>query len=177
MILLLDPAQGFTGAPQNATQSSGGLWLVQPDANVPGGVELKPGQSTTGQTLTINDPNHLTINYSAAVSGTPAGASAPVFDTKPVTGVKAGAVYTYQAIAHDPDGSTPGYLLAGGPAGMTVDPRTGARHLEDQRDQPRQRPRDAGRVRPQRQLHPPDISDRGCRRQSRAADFGIAVAD
>ena len=125
LVLLLDPAQGFNGAPQNATQSSSGVWLISLDATVPGGVELTPGQSTTGQTLTISDPNNLTIDYTSSVSGTPAGASAPVFDSMPVTSVTAGAAYTYQVQAHDPDGSTPGFLLAGGPAGMTVDPTTG----------------------------------------------------
>ncbi len=125
VILILNPAQGFTGVPLNATAGSGGSWLISLNSTIPGGVELKPGQTTTGQTLTISDPNQLTIAYTSSVSGTPATASAPVFDTTPVTAVAAGKTYTYQARAHDPDGSTPGFLLTNAPGGMTVDPKTG----------------------------------------------------
>ena len=113
LLLILDPAPGFTGTPQNAAQASNGSWLISLNSSVPGGVELQPGQSTTGQTVTINDPDGQAIAYTAEVSGQPPAASAPVFDSTPVTSVTAGAVYTYQAQAHDPDGSTPGFVLAG----------------------------------------------------------------
>ena len=126
LLLILNPGPGFTGTPENATQSSNGSWLISLNSSVPGGVQLAPGQSTTGQTVTINDPNGQAIAYTTEVSGEPPTASAPVFDSAPVTSVTAGAVYTYQALAHDPDGSTPGFVLGDGPAGMTVNPTTGA---------------------------------------------------
>ncbi len=75
--------------------------------------------------MTINDTNGQTINYTTEVSGMLPGVSAPVFASTPVTSVTAGNTYTYQASAHDPDGSTPGFVLGDGPIGMTVNPVTG----------------------------------------------------
>jgi hypothetical protein len=125
LVLVLDPAQGFTGIPENASQASNGSWRINLAGAAANGVALAPGQITTGQTLTINDPNQFKVACTPDVSGTPAGSSAPVFDSAPVTAVSAGAAYRYQIQAHDPDGSTPSYLLYGGPAGMTLDPTTG----------------------------------------------------
>ncbi len=125
LLLILDPEPGFTGTPQNAAQSSSGSWLISLNSSVPGGVELMPGQSTTGTTVTVNDPSGQAIAYTTEVSGQPPGASAPVFDSTPVASATAGDVYTYQAQAHDPDGSTPGFVLGDAPPGMTVDPVTG----------------------------------------------------
>jgi len=48
------------------------------------------------------------------------------FDTRPVTSARAGAVYIYDAGARTIDGSAVQYSLQHGPAGMTVDARTGA---------------------------------------------------
>ncbi len=125
LLLILTPASGFTGSPQNSSESSNGSWLISLNSSVPGGVQLGPGQSTTGQTVTSTDPNGQTVNYTTEVSGELPAASAPVFDSQPATSVTAGATYTYHAVAHDPDGSTPGFVLGDGPAGMTVDPVTG----------------------------------------------------
>ncbi len=100
LLLILDPTPGFTGTPQNASESSNGSWLISLNSSVPGGVELTPGQSTTGQTVTINDPNGQAIAYTTEVSGMPPAVSAPVFDSTPVASVTAGATYTYQAEAH-----------------------------------------------------------------------------
>ena len=125
LLLILSPGPGFTGTPQNATQSANGSWLISLNSSVPGGVQLAPGQSTTGQTVTINDTDGQTISYTTEVSGMPPAVSAPVFNSTPVASVTAGATYTYQAKAVDPDGSTPGFVLGDGPAGMTVNPVTG----------------------------------------------------
>ena len=125
LFLILDPLQGFTGTPQGGTENAAGSWLVSLNDSVPGGTLLGPGQSTTGQTLTINDPDGQEIAYTSEVTGTPPAISAPVFDSKPVTAVTAGSTYTYQVQSHDPDGSTPGFVLADAPAGMTVNPATG----------------------------------------------------
>ncbi len=125
LFLVLDPAQGFTGVPENASESSDGLWLINLNSTLSNGVDLQPGQITTGSTVTITDPNQLKVAYTPDVSGTPASASAPVFDSAPNTSVSAGALYSYQVAAHDPDGSTPGFLLVSGPSGMTVNATTG----------------------------------------------------
>ena len=105
---------------------------------MPGGVQLAPGQSTTGQTVTINDPNGQTINYTTEVSGMPPAASAPVFDSTPVTSVTAGhtSIRTRHQ-AHDPDGSTPGFVLGDGPAGH--DGRIRSRGLSPGRPRPQAR--------------------------------------
>ena len=36
LLLILDPAPGFTGTPQNAAQSSSGSWLISLNSSVPG---------------------------------------------------------------------------------------------------------------------------------------------
>ena len=45
LLLILDPAPGFTGTPQNATQSSNGSWLISLNSSVPGGVQLAPARA------------------------------------------------------------------------------------------------------------------------------------
>ena len=124
LFLVLDPAQGFNGVPENASESSDGRWLINLNSTLSNGVDLQPGQITTGSTVTIADPNQLKIAYTPDVSGTRASASAPVFDSAPSTSISAGAEYRYQAAAHDPDGSTPEFLLVSGPSGMTLNATT-----------------------------------------------------
>lgn len=52
--------------------------------------------------------------------------SPPVFTTSPPTQSPIGAVYAYAALASDLDGDTLGFSLQAAPAGVTVDPATGA---------------------------------------------------
>ena len=49
----------------------------------------------------------------------------PVLDSTAVTSATAGAPYTYQVKAHDPDGAVVVYTLDSGPQGMSIDPGTG----------------------------------------------------
>src|SRR5262249_8523589 len=86
LILILDPSQGFNGIPQSANPS-GGSWLLSLTSTVPGGVALKPGDTTSGATVVINNPNNLEVAYTSQVTGTPPSASAPVFDSVPITTV------------------------------------------------------------------------------------------
>src|SRR5262249_55807289 len=62
LLLVLDPLQGYQGVPQHAAgQTPDGRWLVDLSNNVPnhvpGGVRLRPGESTSGQTITVVTPD------------------------------------------------------------------------------------------------------------------------
>ena len=176
LYLVLDPAQGFTGVPQDASLNSNGSWLINLSSTVPNGTDLSPGQVTTGQTVTISDPDELKILFSPDVTGSAPGASAPVFVSQPVTSVTAGAVYSYQAQAQDPDGSTPGYLLYSGPAGMTVDATERRGDLGHPAHQPRDGHGRPLRLRPRRELHVAAVCHRRGRRQPRPGHRPAALA-
>lgn len=45
LLLILSPGPGFTGTPQNATQSANGSWLISLNSSVPGGVQLGLGRA------------------------------------------------------------------------------------------------------------------------------------
>jgi len=51
--------------------------------------------------------------------------AAPVFTSTPPASFQ-GKLYTYNAVAHDPDGDTVNYSLAKCPKGMTIDSKSGA---------------------------------------------------
>jgi YD repeat-containing protein len=122
--LVLDPGQYFQGQPTGAaTQTSVGWWLIDLGAGLTGGV-LRPGQSTTAQTITVTNPlgQHLSIGNSVFAMPTPT--QSPVFDSSPVTAATAGETYQYQLAAHDPNGYALTYVLFDAPAGMTLDPAT-----------------------------------------------------
>jgi VCBS repeat-containing protein len=124
LTLVLDPGQYFQGQPTTAaTQTSDGFWLINLGAGLAGGI-LKPGQSTTAQTVTVTNPfgQHLSIGNSVFAVPTPT--QSPVFDSTPLTTATAGENYQYQLAAHDPNGYSFTYLLMDAPEGMTLDPST-----------------------------------------------------
>jgi Bacterial Ig domain/Putative Ig domain/Bacterial Ig-like domain len=124
LTLVLDPGQYFLGRPTGAaTQTSTGLWLIDLGAGLAGGV-LRPGQSTTAQTITISNPSSQHISLGNGVFAMPTPTQAPVFDSTPVTAATAGQTYVYQLEAHDPNGFPLTYLLLDAPKGMTLDPVT-----------------------------------------------------
>ena len=126
IILVLDPAQGYLGVPQQAIgQAPDGRWFVDLSDALPAGQGLAPGQSTTGRTITIRNPAGRKVDYDTGVSSQLAPNAAPVFDSQPVTEAVAGQVYTYQAQAHDPESTALVFILYQGPTDMTVDPYTG----------------------------------------------------
>ncbi|HYU32388.1 MAG TPA: putative Ig domain-containing protein [Thermoanaerobaculia bacterium] len=115
VLLTLTPEQRFTGEPL----------LIDLSGNVPGGL-LRPGESTTGRTVTVRDPGAARVAFDPSVTAATAPNASPVFDSRPVTQATAGQPWVYQAQAHDPDGGTAlGYLLYRAPAGMQVDAATG----------------------------------------------------
>src|SRR5262249_49809455 len=105
LVLMLDPAQGYQGVPQGASgPAPDGRWLIDRSAQLPDGQRLYPGQSTIGRTLTIYNANDRRVDYTAGAGATPAPNQRPVFDSVPPTQGAAGQPYSYEAIAHDPDG-------------------------------------------------------------------------
>ncbi len=126
LLLTLDPAKYVQGAPQGAEGVTGdGRWIISLSNNVPGGVELAPGQSTTAYTVQIVTPGFETADYQPGVIGVPADNAVPVFTSKPPTTVTAGQTYSYSAVATDTEGNVVAYLLQQAPAGMTVNASTG----------------------------------------------------
>jgi hypothetical protein len=57
LLLTLDPAKDVQGGPQGAAgRSQDGRWIISLNNNVPGGVRLQPGQSTSGLTVQVVTP-------------------------------------------------------------------------------------------------------------------------
>ena len=126
LLLTLDPAKYVQGAPAGVTgQTPDGRWILSLGNNVPGGVELAPGQSTTAYTVHIVTPGFETADYEPGVVGVPAVGAAPVFTSTPPTDVNAGQTYTYAASATDSASAVVAFLLQQAPAGMTVNASTG----------------------------------------------------
>ncbi len=126
LILTLNPAKFVQGAPQGALeQSDDGRWIFSLEGNVPGGVRLEPGQSTTGLTVHIVTPGFETADYQPGVAGVPSLSAKPTFTSTAPTDVNAGETYHYAATATDVEGAVVAYLLQRAPLGMTVDPSTG----------------------------------------------------
>ncbi len=126
VVLHLTPLDQFAGEPQgNSGRAADGSWLIDLSGDLPADGILGPGQSSSGQTITVTTPDDETVNYDTGVTGVTAGNRAPVFVTNPVTTATAGQVYRYQAIGFDTDSGGLSYLLASGPAGMMMDPKTG----------------------------------------------------
>ena len=107
LFLILDPAQSFTGVPQNANLAANGSWLISLSADRSRRRRASPGQSTTGVTITINNPSELEVAYTSEVSGTPPRISAPVFDSTPAASVTAGSVYTTRRRQRTPTARRP----------------------------------------------------------------------
>ena len=127
LVLMLDPADGYTGVPRGAAGlTPGGQWLVDLSQSLSAGDVLTPGASTLGRTLTIDNPGNYSVNFTAGFSAQQGANQVPVFDSQPLENATVGQEYSYPAQAHDPDGTTVVYLLYRGPAGMTVDSLSGA---------------------------------------------------
>ena len=126
VVLHLAPLDQFAGEPEgNEGRAPDGSWLIDLSGDLPADGILGPGQSSTGQTITVSTPNDETVNYDTGVTGRTSGNQAPVFVTNPVTTASVGQDYSYQAIGFDDGGAGMSYLLASGPAGMTVASTTG----------------------------------------------------
>jgi putative Ig domain-containing protein len=122
---VLDPAQYFAGQPDMAfTQTSDGLWLVDLSSALNGG-RLRPGESTIAQTVTLRTPGGSRADVGHGIFAVPCPNTPPVIDSAPVTTATAGTPYSYQVLAHDPDGVGLTYLLLSAPDGMALDADTG----------------------------------------------------
>ena len=85
---------------------------------------LAPGAKTGSLSLAFFDPKGSPFTYDLVFLG--AINRAPAFTTAPGVDASVGQAYHYAAHASDPDGDPLTYTLATGPAGMTIDPATGA---------------------------------------------------
>ena len=86
LVLMLDPAEGYTGVPRNAAgQTPGGQWLVDLSQSLSPGEVLVPGASTRGHTLTIDNPGGHSVDFVAGFSAQQGANQAPVFDSQPMT--------------------------------------------------------------------------------------------
>jgi len=73
LILVLDPAQGYEGAPVNALgQAPDGRWFVDLSPAASSGQRLTPGETTTGSTITISNPGNQRVDYTAGAAAEPA---------------------------------------------------------------------------------------------------------
>ncbi len=125
VVLQLSPLHQYDGEPVGAAgRSADGSWLIDLSQGLPGGI-LHPGQSTTGQTVTVYNPTGQRVAFDPTVSGLPTPNGAPSFTSQPLTGAAAAQAYAYQAAAQDSDHEALTYILYQAPAGMTVDAATG----------------------------------------------------
>ena len=90
---------------------------------VAGGIS-RPGDATGTGTLAFYDPDHAPFRYDLVFLGDLD--HPPAFTSAPTVSVPAGKAYAYAATAGDRDGDALAYSLADGPAGMTIDPASGA---------------------------------------------------
>ena len=121
VLLILDPADGYPGVPQDAVgQSPDGRWYVELTSSV-----LQPGDSTPGQTVTVDNENDRRVDLGTGVAANPGANQPPVFETDPLRVAAVGGRYEYDADAIDPDGVALQYFLFSGPEGMRVEPDSG----------------------------------------------------
>ena len=126
VVLHLTPQNQFPGEPEgNQGRAPDGSWLIDLSGSLPADGILEPGESSTGQTITIDTSNGRPVDYDPSVTGVPAANVAPLFITNPVTTATVGQAYRYPALGFDEDGDQVSYVLDQGPAGMTVDPASG----------------------------------------------------
>ena len=112
--LLLQPDNNSTAEPLEAiSRSESGAYLVDLSASLTDGI-LEPGESITGHTVTVYNPDALRFELEPAIYTLPTVNEAPVFNSNPVTVATAGETYIYNVLAEDPDGSIIGYLLYDG---------------------------------------------------------------
>jgi hypothetical protein len=89
---------------------------------VNGGI-LAPGAQSGELSLTFAVPDRSRITYDLVFYGVPN--RPPAFTSIPNLEAFPGHSYRYAAAATDPDGDALGYTLQAGPAGMTIDDKTG----------------------------------------------------
>ena len=99
--------------------------MIDLSSTLPAGGRLDPGAKTSGKTISISSDDQRKIEFAFGVIGQTAANQAPQFNSEPVLAGTIGEAYIYEANAIDPDGQTPVYYLADGPAEMVVDPATG----------------------------------------------------
>ena len=73
MLLVLDPAENVTGVPYDVLHHTpDGRWLISLDQNLPDGVRLRPGQTTTARTVRVVAPGFEAVDFVSGISAVPA---------------------------------------------------------------------------------------------------------
>ncbi|MEM9272984.1 MAG: CARDB domain-containing protein, partial [Cyanobacteria bacterium P01_F01_bin.143] len=120
-LLLESDDKNNTAEPLDSiSRSESGAYFLDLSKSLEDGV-LRPGESITGQTVTIYNPDNLRFEFEPAIYTLPTTNQAPVFDSEPITVATAGETYIYNVRTTDPDGSVIGYLLYDAPEEMTID--------------------------------------------------------
>ncbi|PNY36631.1 hypothetical protein C2E31_12350 [Rhodopirellula baltica] len=109
----------------DASSDAEGRWIFDLADQVPGGVRLQPGQSTSAKTLRWLVPGDAVTDVVPSFLATATANLRPAFDSVAAENVVAGNEYVYDANANDPDGTAIFYQLLSAPDGMTVDSATG----------------------------------------------------
>lgn len=126
LMLVLDPPGGFQGAPSGTVgQTPEGAWLIALDGGPSSSVRLQPGETTSGHTVSVTNPEDARASFDASVSATAVPNTPPVFTSSPVLDGAVGGAYVYPAAAVDADAESVVFWLHTGPEGMAVDPVTG----------------------------------------------------
>ena len=126
LILQLAPDAQFDGAPVgNFGRAADGSWLIDLSADFPAGGILKPGESTTGRTVSVKIPTRRPPGFDPSVSALPEANILPNFLTHPITAATNGSEYQYYASAFDENGDDISFLLLKAPEGMKIDAATG----------------------------------------------------
>ena len=120
LMLVLDPSRFFKGSALGADTSGDGLWLLDIGSDLVNGV-LEPGQSTLARTVTLTNAGSQRADIGYGLYAVPYSNELPTIVSTPVTGARAGEVYSYTVQALDPDGIRLSYVLLDGPEGMSLD--------------------------------------------------------
>ncbi len=126
VLLTLDPAHGYPGVPVDAIgQTDDGRWLIDLSAVLPPDGRLEPGESTTGQTISVATPDRRRVDFAVGITAGAEPNRAPAFASAPPAAATVGLLFEYDAEAVDPEGQPVIYHLLSGPEGMSVDPQSG----------------------------------------------------
>ncbi len=126
LILQLAPDSRFDGVPVgNFGRAADGSWLIDLSDKFPANGILKPGETTTGQTVSVKIPTRRPPDFDPSVSALPEANLLPSFLTHPVTNATKGSQYQYFASAFDENADDLSFLLVKAPDGMQIDPATG----------------------------------------------------
>ncbi|MCC7205279.1 MAG: tandem-95 repeat protein, partial [Phycisphaeraceae bacterium] len=118
--------EGLVGLPVTLENVSGTTDTGAPYLDLPlGPAGLVAGGLLPGVTVTLSNPQWLTLDLRAKVVAQVPANERPVISSTPVGHATVGQTYAYDLLATDPDGFDLRYVLTEGPDGATLDIATG----------------------------------------------------